>query len=272
MSMMALLRWTSTVFVALLALGLATGGGLTALADTPMPSVTATPASATPSATPSPSPTVVVDGRPCEVGKLVNGFLLYQDPSAPPERLPVAIPSCVVPTTASAPQKLYGLGLPSDQYVAYREPQGRNAPDTTTIEYRNVKTNAVAVRITVQRTFSSPQPIGAREPALFHPAAFLPVPGLTYEFAGPAVATWIEPSGLYALYADSIDLTLEQLAALLTPLSASPPLAPTPRAPMDGSGVSAGGASREGLYAGLAGLAFVLAGGFAVAATRPRRR
>ena len=269
---MALLRRTSTLLAALLALGLATGGGLTALADTPTPSVTATPATATatPSATSSPSPTVVVDGRPCEVGKLVNGFLLYQDPSAPPERVPVAIPSCVITTTASAPQKLYGLNLPSDQYVAYREPQGRNAPDTTTIEYRNLKTNAVAVRITVQRTFSSPQPIGAREPALFHPAAFLPTPGLTYEFAGPSVAMWIEPSGLYSLYADSIDLSLEQLAALLTPLSASPPLAPTPVVPNDGSGASAGGASREGLYAGLAGLAFVLAGGFAVAATRPK--
>ena len=204
----------------------------TAASGTPVANPTASP-----SPTPAASPTVVVNGRPCEVGTLINGFLLYQDPSAPPERLPVPIPSCVQPVSATASPRLYGLALPGDQYVLDRN---ESAGHHTTLVYRTVATNEVVAQIIARRDFRDPEPIAARDPADFHAADFLPAPGVYYDFANAHSAMWIEPSGLYYLIADNSPLDLKYLAGLLRPLDTLPmqTATSTPVAPVSGSGVA----------------------------------
>ena len=194
------------------------------------PSPTASPSPAT-----SPSPTVVVNGRPCEVGTLINGFLIYQDPSAPPERLPVPIPSCVQPGTVTAPPKLYGLNLPAETYTLHLEPV--RGSDLPFVNYRRRDADQSAVSIFFTPGFSIPQPVGARDPNDWSAAPFLPVPGVRYDFVTAHVAQWIEPSGAYMISIDDPALTLEQVASLLVPLQLQPPNTGSGSAPAEDDSV-----------------------------------
>lgn len=225
-----------------LALALASAGSRPVGAQqspTPSPSASPTPTispspTASPTGTTAPSPTVVVNGRPCEVGKLINDFLIYQDPSAPPERLPVPIPSCVQPGTVTAPPKLYGLNLPADTYTLHLEPiRGSHIPF---VNYRRRDADQSAVSIFFTPGFSIPQPVGARDPNDWSAAPFLPVPGVRYDFVTAHTAQWIEPSGIYMITLDDPSLTLEQVAGLLVPLQLQPPNTGTGSTPpSDGS-------------------------------------
>lgn len=222
------------VLAATIALTLAVAGLSRATAQqSPTPPGTAS-ASPIASVSPRPSPTVIVNGRPCEVGTLINGFLIYQDPSAPPARLPVPIPSCVQRATITAPPKLYGLNLPADAFTMHLEiARGQPLPIVT---YRRIATDQQAVSIFFTPGYSIPQPIGARDPNDWSAAPFLPVPGVRYDFQTIHAAQWIEPSGAFMINIDDPSLTIEQLASLLAPLQLQPPNTGTGSAPPnDGS-------------------------------------
>jgi hypothetical protein len=218
-----------SIAVLLLSIGIVSGS--IALAQSPSASPTATATGtpeATPTATPTPVPTAVFDGRPCEVGTLVNGFLLVQSPPPLDRR-----PTCVVEVTSSAPERLYRFQAVPEGLRLRGIERNPTAGGSATVVYESVLDAGVpAVTITLGRMFSEPDFVQLRDVSVAGAADYLPRPGLSIDTGvNELVAMWHEAAGRYTMVIDTgrTSLTLQEAAALLEPFT-------VPAAPDTGSG------------------------------------
>jgi DNA-binding CsgD family transcriptional regulator len=166
------------------------------------------------STTASASPTRdnVIDGRTCDSGRLVNGFLVLE--GGEPR------PSCIVTATATAPSKMYWLNLPADS--GFNQVGSAGADSTGHIEYDVPTASGAAgpaISLTVSRQYDRPVAVQGTGQEVTRTDLF-PGPGviLKPDHSSAVGALWVEPSGLYQIRVDSAltSLTIQQVAGLLT--------------------------------------------------------
>lgn len=227
----------------LLALIAAALGGLlllaVAVAETPtvppLSTSSATAVPGTPTATPAP---IVVDGRVCASGRLINGFLVLAKDDRDP--------GCVVTSQPARATTLYAL----QPYPASLSFGGiAQSPDGSiiSVQYRVASgqwAGEVAVDIQLNQNIARPPVLSLLTYDQATPARYLPAPGVQVRPTGELDAYWYDADGLYSItiYSSFTDLTLEQVAALLgripNPLiPAGPPSVGTgPATPGSGGG------------------------------------
>lgn len=184
------------------------------------PSATAVPVTS-PTATPTP---IVVDGRVCASGRLINGFLVLAKDDRDP--------GCVATSRSSRATTLYAL----QPYPASLSFGGiAQSPDGSiiSVQYRVASgqwAGEVAVDIQLNQNIARPPVLSLLTYDQAAPAGYLPAPGVEVRPTGELGAYWYETDGLYSItiYSSFTDLTLEQVAVLLgripnPPIPAGPP-------------------------------------------------